>query len=100
MANLGFFGPKIKGAINESDVPPDFPLHKISTPTSIHYSKNDKMSNPIDVEKLITKLNGTKNLHIQKIDSGEFNHLDFQWGRNAAKIVYSDIIKFFAQNFV
>lgn len=96
MSNLGFFGRKMKR--NETEAPPDFPLHRITAPVSLHYSTVDRMATTLDVKKLITKLTGTRNLHVQEIDSGEFNHIDFMWGRNAASVVYSDIIKFFLQN--
>lgn len=95
MGTLGFFGPQIKETTNETMIPPDFPLHRITVPISLHYSTIDKVSTSIDVKKLIKKLNGTSNLHIQVND--RLNHIDFMWGTNAAKIVYSDVIKFFAQ---
>lgn len=96
MANLGFFGRKMRR--NETKAPPDFPLHRITAPVSLHYSTVDRMATTPDVQKLITKLTGTKNLHLQEINSGEFNHIDFMWGTNAANVVYSDIIKFFSEN--
>lgn len=97
MANFGFFGPKMKGTTDEA-VPPDYPLHRITAPLSLHYSTVDRMANLTDVKKLITKLTGSSNLHLQEINTGLFNHIDFMWGKNAAGIVYSDIIKFFLQN--
>lgn len=93
MANLGYFGRQMKRETNETVIPSDFPLHRITVPISLHYSTVDRISNPTDVKKLISKLNGTNNLHVQV--NGRLNHIDFMWGKHAAKIVYSDIIKFF-----
>lgn len=95
MANLGFFGPKMKS--NDTEIPSDYPLHQITAPVSLHFSTVDTMANSTDVKKLITKLTGSNNLHIQEINTGKFNHLDFMWGKNAAQIVYADIIKFFSE---
>lgn len=91
----GFFGRQMNGTTNETVIPSDFPLHQITVPISLHYSTIDKISNPKDVKKLISKLNGTTNLHVQ--ENNRLNHIDFMWGKHAAEIVYSDIIKFFAQ---
>lgn len=78
------------------EIPSDFPLYQITVSTSIHHTTVDELADPEDVENLISQLNATKFLHVQTIDSGEFNHIDFAWGIHAADIVYSEIIEFFA----
>lgn len=77
-----------------TDVPPDFPLHQITAPISVHYSSTDANGNAKDVEKLIPKLNGSRDLFVQKYDTTPFNHVDFIWGINAADIFYTKILDF------
>lgn len=76
-------------------IPNNFPLHHITAPLSIHYSTVDSFTNPRDMYQLIWLLNSTIDLHIQSIDNGQFNHVDFVWGLHAADIVYKDILQFF-----
>lgn len=90
--NYGFFGKYMYS----SEVPEDFDLSQINIPLSLHYSTIDKFTNPIDVNRLISKLNHTL-AFVQTIDSPRFNHMDFVWGKTAASIVYSKIIDFFAK---
>lgn len=93
MFKYGYFGRRKKG----SKIPPDFPFYKITVPTSIHYSTVDGLVYPKDVQQFISQLNATEELHVQRIDREKFNHLDFVWGIHATDVVYSGIIKFFAQ---
>lgn len=72
-------------------------MYKITVPTLIHYSTVDALVRPKDVKHLASQLNATEKLHVQKIATGKFNHLDFLWGIHAANLVYSEIIKFFAK---
>lgn len=78
-------------------VPEDFPLDKITAPLSIHYSPFDSFTDPKDMNRLISKLINVSDLHVQVINDTLFNHADFIWGINAADLVYSDVIKFFAK---
>ncbi|XP_031626275.1 lipase 3-like [Contarinia nasturtii] len=82
--------------MRDSKVPSDFDLSKIRVPISLHYSPNDKLSNSADVEKLIPKLNNSLAL-TQVVNQTEFNHIDFIWGKDAAKLVYSVILSFFEE---
>lgn len=80
------------------EVSPDFPLHKITAPISLHYSIFDPFTNEKDVKKLISKLNGTEDLYVQTVDQIKFDHQDFVWGTRAAELVYSEILKFFKKH--
>lgn len=91
---FGYFGRRI----DSWSVPPDFRLHQITTPLSLHYSPIDPYTNPIDVRKLISKLSGSKRLQTYVIDQIKFHHVDFVWGIQAANLVYSNILKFFDEN--
>lgn len=95
LIKYGYFGRRILKSTNE--IPPDFPLHRITTPISIHYSISDAFVGPKDVEKTLAKLTGTTNHYIQKID-GDFNHFDYILGTQANDIVYSKILRFFQEN--
>lgn len=89
-----YFGRRQKGL----SVPPDFQLHQISAPMSLHYSPVDTFTNPKDVNRLISKLNGSRDLYIQTVDQKPFNHLDFVWGIHANDLVYSEVLKFFKKH--
>ncbi|XP_055307113.1 lipase 3-like [Sitodiplosis mosellana] len=90
--NYGFFGKYMDG----SKIPDDFNLSRIDVPISLHYSPIDKFTNPKDVSRLISKLNHTL-AFVQTVDSPQFNHIDFVWGKHAASIVYSKILEFFSK---
>lgn len=77
------------------EIPPDFPLHRITAPISLHYSPVDSFTNPKDIERLIPQLNGTKYLYVQTVDEIKFNHVDWIWGIRANELVYSVILDFF-----
>lgn len=85
----GFFGKYKFG----SKIPDDFPLDRITTPMSVHYSTADILANARDARKLISKLRN-KELYAQEIHA-MFNHIDFVWGINSAELIYSRILKFF-----
>lgn len=90
--NYGFFGKYM----NTSRIPDDFDLSRIKVPLSLHYSPIDKFTNRKDVNRLILKLNHTL-AFVQTVESPQFNHMDFVWGKHAASIVYSKILDFFAK---
>lgn len=75
--------------------PVNFRVDRITVPTYLHYSKNDRFADITDVNRLIPMLNGTKALKLQKVKG--FNHVDFVLSVNAHKIIYPKIINFFAK---
>lgn len=85
----GYFGKYMRN----SEIPSDFELWRITTPLTLHYSHFDPFVSPIDVQRLISKLNSVE--FVQVIDGMEFNHIDFVWGVDSAKLIYSQIIQFF-----
>lgn len=89
-AHFGFFGKYITA----NETPCDFPLAKITAPLSLHYSTVDKFADIRDVEHLIPKLSSVINR--QRID-GKFDHIDFLWGKNAASLVYTQVLNIFAK---
>lgn len=87
----GYFGRKKKGA----EIPPDFPLHQITAPTILFYSPVDTFTNAKDMDRLISKLNGTQDLNINVIDEFNFGHADFILTMNSYELLYSKVLKFF-----
>lgn len=68
---LGYFGNQTTGL--QVYIPLNYPLCQITAPLSIHYSVSDAVVVPKDVEITLSKLTGSKHLHVQKI-SGTFGH--------------------------
>lgn len=86
-----FFGKFMEG----STIPKDFDFSRITVPLTIHYSPTDEFTNPIDIGLLIEKLRHTLE-YVQKLEEPYLlSHIDFIWGKNTAKIVYSEIVDFF-----
>lgn len=85
-----FFGRPMVG----TEIPPDFPLEQIEVPISLHYSLDDPFTNPIDVNKLISKLTRTIDLLVKIIKKKPFDHADFVYGKHAPSLVYGPIYDF------
>lgn len=90
--NHGFFGKFVSNI--ETTKPKDFDFSAITVPLSIHYSPVDKFTHRQDISKLCLKLDHTLKL-VQTLTSPYLSHVDFIWGKNTAKHVYSEILKFF-----
>lgn len=70
--------------------PPKYNLKKVSAPMYIFYSRNDWMSSYKDVTKLVKEVPNLKGKFL--VTDKKFNHLDYIFGIDAAKIVYSRVI--------
>ena len=70
--------------------PPAYEPFNIQIPIALYHGKKDWLVQPKDYERL-AKL--PKVVHEKELDT--FEHLDFLWGVNAAKLVYSDIVELF-----
>lgn len=61
----------------------------MTVPVALYWAQNDWLADPTDVKALLPLLpNKLYNNYIENWD-----HLDFIWGMDAAKIVYDDIIR-------
>lgn len=89
--NHMFFGKYMTGL----EVPRDFEFSKITTPISLHYSVNDRLTNATDVEILMPKLKNV--IFSQRIDTPKINHKDFLSSNLSASLIYSNILKIFQQ---
>lgn len=70
------------GSIN----PPDYPLENIRCPIALHYSDNDWLAHTKDVDELAGKLKSM--IGKFRVPDGKFNHLDYQWAKEAKFLLY------------
>lgn len=71
------------------DSPPVYDVSKMITPTAFFYGGQDSLSNATDVEALIPKIS---NLVLTQF-LPRWNHVDFVFGEDAAKVLYSNLVK-------
>ncbi|KAL5010053.1 hypothetical protein ScPMuIL_012358 [Solemya velum] len=69
--------------------PPVYNVTQMTTPTVLFWAEDDWLADSTDVKQLISNIQNL--LGSYEIDN--WNHLDFIWGVDAAKIVYDKIIK-------
>lgn len=69
--------------------PPDYNLTNVASRVILHYSDNDWLSAPIDVQRLYDKL---PNAEYNHIPDERFEHMDFVWGIGAKNVLYKPII--------
>lgn len=70
--------------------PPKYDLSKITAPVALHYSSNDWLAEPIDVEELHRGLPNVLGKFLVPLPA--FNHLDFVWGIDARSLLYNRIV--------
>ncbi|XP_058789295.1 lysosomal acid lipase/cholesteryl ester hydrolase-like [Phymastichus coffea] len=83
-------GIKINNQRYKNPIPPEYDFRKIQVPITLFWGQNDFLAQPKDVKRLYDQL--PKKVAIYKINDPEFNHLDFLWGIDAPKLVYSRLI--------
>ncbi|KAM6442643.1 lipase member M-like isoform 2-T2 [Liasis olivaceus] len=71
------------------DEPPSYNLERITVPISIWYGENDWLVNPDNIKPLIDQLHSV----VYKTSLTDWNHVDFIWGLDAPKRLYSPLIK-------
>lgn len=64
-------------------------MKDIEVPIAIFSGNHDTLSDPVDVDLLISKLRNL--VYLKKLE--KFNHLDFVTGANADVILYPDILR-------
>nr|CAI5861121.1 unnamed protein product [Callosobruchus analis] len=80
---------KTYGSLN----PPEYDLQQVTAPVYLVYSRNDWLAAEKDVEKLSNRLGNCKGKFL--ISDYAFNHLDYNFGINAHKIVYPKVLGLF-----
>jgi lysosomal acid lipase/cholesteryl ester hydrolase len=68
-------------------------MSNVRVPTVLYYGSNDWLADPHDVTLLAKALPNV--VHIEEIPKWE--HLDFIWGLDAARLVYKPLIKYLNQ---
>ncbi|VDN10103.1 unnamed protein product [Dibothriocephalus latus] len=73
-------------------VPPVYGLSNIDIPLKLYWGGDDWLSTPIDVCRLLNEL--PRRSYIRNMYLPYYNHIEFVWGLDAAKIIYPDILDF------
>ena len=68
--------------------PPVYDVRNMTTPTALFAGTHDRLGDPADVQVL--KPNVTDLIHFEEIPG--WNHIDFLYGVDAPKILYSQIL--------
>lgn len=69
---------------------PRYELRNVMAPVFLYYSRNDWMSNEIDVLKLANELGNLKAKFL--VSDRSFNHMDYLYGIETPTILYAKII--------
>lgn len=75
--------------------PPAYNLTAITAPVFLHYSDNDWLSTPSDVERLMIELPVVVGRY--RVPMKKFNHLDFVFANDANKLVYERLLNIMSQ---
>ncbi|KAF5279945.1 hypothetical protein FQR65_LT15127 [Abscondita terminalis] len=73
-----------------SSVPPSYHIENITSPVYLYKSRNDWLSNEIDVNRLRRRLLNVKGEIL--IGDPQFNHIDYLYAINAPTLVYNLIL--------
>ncbi|KAF2359396.1 AB-hydrolase lipase domain [Trinorchestia longiramus] len=73
--------------------PPLYDLSRVKVPVLLKWGDNDFLADPTDVQHLNRELRSCP-VTSSEISNPKFNHLDFLWGRDAAQVVYKDVMDF------
>lgn len=74
--------------------PPAYKLKNVRCKVVLHYSENDWLATPEDVEELQQRLPNVVGKIV--VEYPEFNHVDFVWGINARELLYRRVLKLMA----
>lgn len=85
------FGAKDNMAKYGQKTPPVYNASAFEVPVALYWGGQDWLADPRDVKRLITRLPQNKVMYNKEIKP--WQHLDFIWGLDAAKLVYCDVAK-------
>ncbi|CAO1305917.1 unnamed protein product [Diamesa serratosioi] len=85
------YGEDLNLRIYNSSSPPDYQLSNVDVPLYIYHAEEDTISVTKDVEILKTKLPNIREYQVVN----NYNHMDFNYGKNSRTVVYTDILKSF-----
>lgn len=72
-------------------IPPTYNLANVRAPVALHYSLNDWLAEPVDVQQLLRGLGNVVGGFITA--DPRFNHFDFLWAMDARRLVYTQVIE-------
>lgn len=76
----------------KSKSPPNYKLGNIKAKVALHYSKNDWLAKPEDVEHLAKQLPNVV-LANRLLDYHNFNHVDLIWGIDAQELLWNGMLE-------
>lgn len=71
--------------------PPVYDLRKVWAPVVLHYSLNDWLADPRDVQRLQRELGNVQAAVV--VADALYNHFDFVWGMDARRLVYEGVVQ-------
>uniref|UniRef100_W8C916 Lipase 1 n=1 Tax=Ceratitis capitata TaxID=7213 RepID=W8C916_CERCA len=77
--------------IYNSITPPDYHFENVRNKVALHYSQNDWLATPPDVEQLHLQLPNVIGKFL--VSYPNFNHLDFVWGVDAHNLLYNRVLR-------
>lgn len=80
----------------KSKSPPNYKFGNVKAKVALHYSKNDWLARPKDVEHLITQLPNVV-LANRLLDNLNFNHVDLIWGIDAQELLWNGMLKLMSE---
>ncbi|CAH0404644.1 unnamed protein product [Chilo suppressalis] len=75
--------------------PPTYNLTAIRTPIFLHYSDNDWLATPEDVDRLSKEIKTVIGKH--RVPMAKFNHVDFVFAIDVKKLLYNRVVNIMAQ---
>ncbi|KAL1114775.1 hypothetical protein AAG570_007599, partial [Ranatra chinensis] len=70
--------------------PPEYDLNLVTTPVYLHYSQEDYLARPKDVERLAKVLPASS---AYEVPYKQFNHVDYMWATDVNELLYSTVLK-------
>lgn len=77
--------------IYNSVTPPEYNFANVGNKVALHYSQNDWLATPLDVEHLHLQLPNVVGKFL--VSYPNFNHLDFVWGVDARELLYDRVLR-------
>lgn len=71
--------------------PPSYNLRNVRAPVALHYSANDWLAEPVDVEELHQSLPNVIGKFL--VPDPLFNHLDFVWAIDVRTLLYDRVFQ-------
>merc|ERR1712059_62973 len=77
---------------HQSTEPPVYDLGAVTAPTALYWANNDYFAEPGDILQTIMGLPNVLPGMNHEVEFKKFSHLDFPWGIDADRFVYSHVL--------